>query len=178
VKKLFSVWLIVVVLFVLGGPIYAQDKQDNDYSSEVEEGEEYLPSIMTTLSADERFSIFVEAIETAGLSEMLEEDGLLTVFAPTDSAFGIIPDDELDKLLADRKALKEIVSGHIGDDELWTSDLAEVDSIETINNKLLSITKADKQTMVNGIPIIEPDIECYNGVIQVIGSVLLPAPGD
>ncbi len=180
-KSLLMVWLVVAFVFAASRTVYAQDDQDvqdNDYSSEAQEGEDFLSTIMETLSADERFSIFVEAIETAGLGEMLDEDGLLTVFAPTDSAFHKIPAEELDRIMADRKILKEIISGHIIDDELWTDDLVEANSVETINNKMLTITKVDKQVMVNDIPIIDPDIECYNGVIQVIDSVILPAPGD
>lgn len=177
-RKIILVWLVVAFVFGVGCIAYAQDDQDSNFSSEIQEGEEFIPSIMATLSADERFSTFVEAIEKAGLSDMLDEDGMLTVFAPTDSAFGKIPAEELDRIMSDRKMLKEIVSGHIVDDELWTTDLAETDSVETINNKLLTVTEVDKQVMVNGIPIIDPDIECYNGVIQVIGSVILPAPGD
>lgn len=180
-RKIVLVWLVAAFVFTMCHIAYTQDEKDDqngDFSSEIQEGEEFIPSIMATLSADDRFSIFVEAIEKAGLSEMLDEDDMLTVFAPTDSAFNKIPADELDRIMGNRKVLKEIISGHIVEDELWTTDLAEIDSVETINNKLLTITEVDKKVMVNGIPIIDPDIECYNGVIQVIDSVILPAPGD
>ncbi len=182
-KSFLAVWLIVA--FVLtAATVYAQDTpddqeaQDNDYSSESLEGDDFLSTIMETLAADERFTIFVDAVQEAGLSEMLDEDGLLTVFAPTDSAFNKIPAEELDRIMADHKLLKEIISGHIVEDEFWTDDLIEADSVETINNKMLTITKVGEQVLVNDIPIIEPDIECYNGVIQMIDSVMLPSPGD
>jgi transforming growth factor-beta-induced protein len=181
VRKMFLAWLVVTFVFAMSHMAYTQDAkddQDNDFSSEIQEGEEVIPSIMETLSADDRFSIFVEALEKAGLSEMLDEDGMLTVFAPTDSAFNKIPAEELDRIMGDRKILKEIISGHIVDDELWTTDLAETDSVETINNKSLTVTEVEKLILINGIPIIDPDIECDNGVIQVIDSVILPAPGD
>lgn len=182
-KSFLAMWLIVMFVFS-AAMVYAQDTpddqdvQESDYSSEALEGDDFLSTILETLSADERFTILVEAIETAGLSEMLDEDGLLTLFAPTDSAFNMIPAEELDKIMADRKLLKEIISGHIVEDELFTDDLMETDSVESINNKLLTITTVDEQVMVDGIPIIDPDIECYNGVIQVIDSVIQPAPGD
>jgi transforming growth factor-beta-induced protein len=184
VKKSFlAIWL-AVALVCTAVMIYAQDtrddqkKQGNDYSSEAQEDEDYQSSIMEVLAADDRFSIFVDAIKTAGLSEMLDEDEILTVFAPTDSAFYKIPAEELDRIMGDRKVLKEILSGHIVEDDLWTDDLVEADSVETINHKTLIITEVDKQVLVDSIPIIDPDIDCYNGVIQVIGSVIMPASGD
>ncbi len=173
--------LLLVVVFAFAAVGHAQDDadvNDDDYSSEALEGEDFLSTILETLSADERFSIFIDAIETAGLSEMLDEDGLLTVFAPTDSAFGKIPAEELDRIMADRKLLKELLSGHIVEDEFWTDDLVEADSVETIDGNTLMITVVDKRVLVNSVPIVDPDIECYNGVIQVIDAVILPAPVD
>lgn len=44
-------------------------------------------------------SMLVAAIQTAGLTEMLNRQGVYTVFAPTNDAFQAMPPGELNKLL-------------------------------------------------------------------------------
>jgi len=46
-----------------------------------------LPDIVDTAIADGRFTVLVEALQTANLVDALSADGPLTVFAPTDAAF-------------------------------------------------------------------------------------------
>jgi uncharacterized surface protein with fasciclin (FAS1) repeats len=48
----------------------------------------------------------------------------------------------------------------------------------TLNDETIIITEKDKQVMVNGALVIAKDIRCFNGVIQIINTVLLPSPGD
>lgn len=43
--------------------------------------------------------MLVAAIQSAGLTEMLNREGVYTVFAPTDEAFQAMPPGELNKLL-------------------------------------------------------------------------------
>lgn len=45
------------------------------------------------------FSTLVGAIQTAGLTEMMTQDGTYTIFAPTNEAFSAMPPDDLSKLL-------------------------------------------------------------------------------
>lgn len=44
-------------------------------------------------------SMLVAAIQSAGLTEMLNREGVYTVFAPTNEAFQAMPPEELNKLL-------------------------------------------------------------------------------
>lgn len=44
-------------------------------------------------------SMLVAAIQSAGLTETLNREGVYTVFAPTDEAFQAMPPGELNKLL-------------------------------------------------------------------------------
>uniref|UniRef100_A0A3B5MIS7 Transforming growth factor-beta-induced protein ig-h3 n=1 Tax=Xiphophorus couchianus TaxID=32473 RepID=A0A3B5MIS7_9TELE len=51
-------------------------------------------TLMDVLKADERFQL-VGAIQTAGMTELLNQQGALTFFAPTDEAFRALPPAEL-----------------------------------------------------------------------------------
>ncbi len=51
------------------------------------------------------FSMFLAAVEAAGLDELLTS-GPYMILAPTDTAFGALPPGQFDALMADREALK------------------------------------------------------------------------
>lgn len=44
-------------------------------------------------------SLLVGAIQTAGMTELLNQQGALTFFAPTNRAFGALPQAELSNLM-------------------------------------------------------------------------------
>lgn len=44
-------------------------------------------------------SLLVGAIQTAGMTELLNQQGALTFFAPTNQAFGALPQAELSNLM-------------------------------------------------------------------------------
>lgn len=51
----------------------------------------------------------VGVLQAAGLPDTLaNKEAAFTILAPTDSAFGIIPQDDLDELLANKEALTEV----------------------------------------------------------------------
>ena len=56
-----------------------------------------------------RFSTFLGALEALGLVDVLddEEEGALTVFAPTNEAFENLAQEDLDELFGDKGLLEE-----------------------------------------------------------------------
>lgn len=59
------------------------------------------------------FDTFLAALETTGLAEKLKTDGPYLVFPPTDEAFAALPEGQLDALMADPKALADLLRYHI-----------------------------------------------------------------
>jgi hypothetical protein len=58
----------------------------------------------TAVINNPELSIFAEALQEAGLARSLDDpDGTFTLLAPSDAAFGALPEEELDELLADRQ---------------------------------------------------------------------------
>ena len=142
-------------------------------------------TIVDVLTADETFSTLVQAAETAGLLEALSEDGPLTLFAPTNEAFAALPEGELDSLLADPAALKQVLSYHVVPERLRTENFGEFidDSasayrVETLAGTTLSLdTEEDTDPVIiinNTATIVQTDIEAGNGVVHVIDMVLIP----
>ncbi len=59
------------------------------------------------------FNTFLNAIETAGLTDLLTTGSPYMLFAPTDEAFEALPKEEFDALMADPKALADLLRAHI-----------------------------------------------------------------
>merc|ERR1712045_135213 len=71
-------------------------------------------NVFNTLASDPQFSTLVAAVTAAGLTEQAISDlGPLTIFAPTNDAFAMIPEDTLNGLLGDVPALTEILLRHV-----------------------------------------------------------------
>ncbi|MDQ3399300.1 MAG: fasciclin domain-containing protein, partial [Deinococcota bacterium] len=61
------------------------------------------------------FDTFLAAVETAGLTELLETGSPYVVFAPTDEAFAALPKDQSDALMADPEGLANLVRYHVAE---------------------------------------------------------------
>ncbi len=83
-----------------------------------------LPEVLTREGA----STLVGFLEEAGLDDVLSEDGPFTVFAPTNEAFGKLPDELVDTLKNDPDLLKKVLLYHVVPARLLSGD-AEDDDI-------------------------------------------------
>jgi uncharacterized surface protein with fasciclin (FAS1) repeats len=126
------------------------------------------------------FRTLLKAAEAAGLVDALRGEGPLTVFAPTDEAFGKLPTGTLESLLADKEKLAAILTYHVVSGRVSSKEAAKLSSAKTLNGKEVSIlkwtcTKSHETTLsVGGAQVIKADIPAANGVIHVIDKVLLP----
>ncbi|MFD1914064.1 fasciclin domain-containing protein [Halodurantibacterium flavum] len=131
--------------------------------------------IVDTAVATGDFTTLVAAVEAAGLVETLKGEGPFTVFAPTDAAFGALPEGTVDSLLLpeNRDQLVSILTYHVVPGAVMSSDLTEGMTATTVEGSDVTITLADGP-MVDGANIVTADIEASNGVIHVIDAVIMP----
>lgn len=130
-------------------------------------------NIAEVASSNDNFSDLVSALEDAELISTLEGDGPFTVFAPTNDAFGNLPDGLLSSL--SNEQLTEILSYHvIAGSEIASGDLQAEQTVEAFAGGELFIT-ADGDVVVNdNATVVDADIEASNGVIHAIDEVVLP----
>ncbi|MDD4395664.1 MAG: fasciclin domain-containing protein [Bacteroidales bacterium] len=133
-----------------------------------------MKNIVETAVSAGSFGTLVAALQTAGLVDTLSGVGPFTVFAPSDEAFAKIPKETLDALLADKAKLTAILTYHVISGKVTAADAAELTSAKTVQGEDVKID-ASNGLSVNGAKVVKPDIECSNGVIHVIDSVLMPA---
>ena len=123
------------------------------------------PDIIETAAAAQNFKTLIRAAEAAGLYDVLRGEGPFTVFAPSDAAFGNLPDGTLEALLADREKLVAVLSFHVVPERLTAADLLQQREFTTVQGQRLSLDK---------LSVASADIKASNGMIHVINEVLIP----
>ncbi len=120
------------------------------------------------------FTTLTQALEAAGLVDVLSGEGPFTVFAPTDEAFAALPEGTLEELLLpeNREQLIQILTYHVVPGEVLSTSL-EAGEVTTVEGSPVEISLADG-VMVNDANVVTADIEASNGVIHVIDKVILP----
>ena len=128
-------------------------------------------------AATGEFSLLIQAVLAADLDAALSAKGQRTVFAPTDQAFldaGI--DSETIESLAStdegKAALTDILLYHVTQGRKYAADVLSSSSYRMLNGDRAVIDGAT----IDGAPIVVSmtDIETDNGVIHVIGGVMIP----
>lgn len=131
-------------------------------------------SIVETAQVAGQFSALLQAVEAAGLTATLQNEGPFTVFAPTDGAFQRLPDGALDELLQDPEALADILLYHVVSGEYTQEELRELDSLETAQGGTLELDNTPQGLLVGGSNILTANVRARNGTIHVITDVLIP----
>lgn len=131
-------------------------------------------TIVDVATSTETFTTLVSALSETELVDVLQGDGPFTVFAPTDEAFEALPEGTLDALMApeNRDVLVSLLSYHVVAAELPVEQL-ETGFVESVQGTPLQVEVGEDVT-VNGVKIIDDEIDASNGVIHAIDQVILP----
>ncbi|MCU0423997.1 MAG: fasciclin domain-containing protein [Candidatus Kapabacteria bacterium] len=134
-------------------------------------------NIIETATAAGTFKTLATALTEAGLVETLNGAGPFTVFAPTDAAFAKIPKEKLDALIKDKEALKKVLLYHVVSGKVMAKDVVGMNgkTAKTVQGSEAAIKVDGAVVMVDAAKVEKTDIECSNGVIHVIDSVMMPA---
>jgi len=145
-------------------------------------------TIVDVAIGNEDFSTLVTSLKAADLVGALQADGPFTVFAPTNEAFAKIDSNTLSSLLEakNQKALSNILTYHVISGKITATDVVAALNkgkgtveLEALNGQVLTVMQKDgkiwlKDTNGNYSEIIATDVNCSNGVIHVIDSVVMP----
>ncbi len=109
----------------------------------------------------------VAAVKAAGLVETLSGAGPFTVFAPTNAAFGELPDGTVETLTqpAQKQQLTGILTYHVVPGRVTAAEL----TAKAANGGVQLTDAAGGMAMVT-----QADVPQSNGVVHVIDTVLMP----
>lgn len=131
-------------------------------------------SIAEIAVATDDLSTLVELVSAVGLVDTLAGEGTFTVFAPTNEAFGKLPQRVLDILGERPDILETIILYHVlGEEKFATAVLAD-NRHTTLQGESVRVRSNDNSAFVNRSEITTIDIDADNGVVHLIDRVLLP----
>ncbi|HIA55759.1 MAG TPA: fasciclin domain-containing protein [Candidatus Melainabacteria bacterium] len=135
-------------------------------------------NVVQRLQKEGNFRIFLQALRDAGMANALETGrGPYTIFAPTDRAFASLTKDTYTHLFQDKMRLRNVLKYHIVPRKM-TSENLKFDSLRTISGEfLMTNVSSNKTVSVSGAVVVKQDMECRNGVIHSIDTVLFPLTG-
>ena len=161
--RVFKIGLGVLALMLgVAGSVKADSMADKD--------------IVDTAASAGTFKTLVAAVKAAGLVDTLKSQGPLTVFAPTDEAFGKLPPGTVETLLKpeNKDKLIAVLTYHVVPGRVTAGEVVNLDSAKTVNGRSLKISARDGMVLVDNARVTATDIMASNGVIHVIDSVVIP----
>ena len=130
-------------------------------------------TIVEIASSTDAVSTLVAAIAQADLVAVLSDTNTnLTVFAPTNDAFAAV--EGVSKFLEDpwKAHLRGILNYHVLEGRI-TSDML-VDGMEAPTVEGSNVVITLDPVRVNGVDVLNADIDASNGVIHLVDQVLIP----
>ncbi len=177
VKSILSLVVLGVVMASCGGEKKSKETTTTDTTVVVTDTVQVAetPNIVGVADANADFSTLVAAVKAANLVETLSGEGPFTVFAPTNAAFDKLPKGTVDDLLKpeNKEKLTNILGYHTYVGSLKTEYMQDGQEFDMVFGGKVKITKKGDKTFVNGSEIVA-SIPTSNGIIHVIGDVLLP----
>ncbi len=146
------------------------------------------PNIVEVAAGNEAFSTLVTAVTAADLAGTLSGEGPFTVFAPTNDAFGKLPEGTVASLLEpdSKDALSGILTYHVVAGKFEAA--AVIDAINngggkftvtTVQGGTIDLSLSDGNVVLTDAKggtatVVIADVAASNGVIHAIDTVVMP----
>ena len=134
--------------------------------------EEY--DLIETANQTGNFRILLQALDAAGLNDILKETGPYTILAPVDDAFIKMPQTKLHDLFKseNRESLRTLLKHHLIAGNLPSRELKRHDEVTSMDGEKLRI-ESRAGLWANEAQVITPDLKASNGVLHGIDTVLM-----
>jgi uncharacterized surface protein with fasciclin (FAS1) repeats len=148
-------------------------------------------TIADNCAAAPNLQVLTHAMDAGGVRQTLAADGPITVFAPTDQAFGRLADGAIDQLMApaNRGALMAVMRYHVVPGAITLDDLRARIAAGGGTARLTTIGGATLVASNDGAAVAltdvdgnrsyveTPDVQQTNGIVHVVNGVLVPRLG-
>ena len=131
-------------------------------------------SIYDIVSNSSNHTTLKVAIDACALNGVLSDPGTLTLFAPTDAAFNLLPAGTVSALLADIPALTDILKHHVVGASVMSGMLSNNQIVTTLLGTDVTVTITGGNVYIDNAMVTVADIVADNGVVHVIDAVLIP----
>jgi uncharacterized surface protein with fasciclin (FAS1) repeats len=188
--KNFKTMMMVAAAALITNASFAQTESMSKEKTVMVGGAAMYPSknIVANAVNSKDHTTLVAAVKAAGLVETLQSEGPFTVFAPTNSAFNMLPAGTVDNLLKpeSKATLTAILTYHVVAGKLSAAEIVKLITagkgkavVKTVAGGNLTLSLKGKMVAImdeNGgtAYVTIKDVNQSNGVIHVIDHVLLP----
>jgi uncharacterized surface protein with fasciclin (FAS1) repeats len=176
-----NLFLLTVILAVGVGCSPKSAEQPTEAQVEVAGGQsnvqddESQRNVVQVAVASPDHKTLVAALKAADYVDALSNAGPFTVFAPTDAAFGALPEGTVETLVKPENKLKlqDILEYHVYVGVIRENMIQNNMNLNQVNGKNVKVTKEGETILVNGAKVLGV-VPSSNGVIYVVDKVLLP----
>tara|TARA_Y100000385_G_scaffold231890_1_gene244130 strand:+ start:9 stop:581 length:573 start_codon:yes stop_codon:yes gene_type:complete len=137
--------------------------------------DEGTPNVLQIAIGSPDHKTLVAAVQAAELENALVNAGPLMVFAPTDTAFGLLPDGTVEDLVKpeNKNVLANILKYHVTPGNYSKEFLKKFKKLGQANNQDVLVEVKGDDVYVGGAKIIG-SVKAGNGIVHVIDKVMLP----
>lgn len=136
--------------------------------------EESADNVLEAMEASGQFTILLEGLEDAGLTEGLAQtEGAYTVFAPTDEAFESLPPGVLAGWTFNPEEFANILQNEVVEGKYAPEDLTDGLVLRSIADTNIGITRTGDLAAINGVPIID-GVPAGDSYVYALPQVILP----
>ena len=132
------------------------------------------PTIYDIVSNSSDHTTLKAAIDACSLDGALSGSGPLTLFAPTDASFDLLPSGTVTALLNNIPQLTDILQHHVVADSIMSGMLSNNQVATTLLGTDITVTINNGMVYIDNAQVTVADIVASNGVVHVINAVLLP----
>lgn len=137
------------------------------------------PNVLQVAQSLPDFSTLVAAVKAGGVEDALVNTGPLTVFAPTNDAFDLLPEGTVETLLKpeNKAKLAFILTNHVAPANYPIKQLKKEArkkrKLYMASGKYYDVEEKEDGIYVGGTKILQT-VKVSNGWIHVVGNVLVP----
>jgi transforming growth factor-beta-induced protein len=176
-RKSIALFISIVLLLALAAPAMAQDQPTQTIAD--------IVVASASASDNPEFTILLAAVQAADpmfLQTLSDPESTMTVFAPTDAAFGDLLtalNMSAADLLANTALLDVVLAYHVVPGVALDAKSVVAANGAVVGTALpehvLSISVVGENVEINDATVVTADMMASNGVVHVIDKVLVPA---
>lgn len=183
IKTLFA---FICIVFISSCDSSEKQKTNTNLKEEItktskKQGQAFLrddegtPNVLQIAIGSPDHKTLVAAVQAAELENALVNAGPLMVFAPTDTAFGLLPEGTVEDLLKpeNKNVLANILKYHVTPGNYSKEFLKKFKKLGQANNQDVLVEVKGDDVYVGGAKIIG-SVKAGNGIVHVIDKVMLP----
>ncbi|MEO8391674.1 MAG: DUF4397 domain-containing protein [Chloroflexota bacterium] len=124
-------------------------------------------TLLEALNANDNLTAFADAIQSAGLTDLLTGAQPYTIFAPANFAM------DMGSMTTVQKAAA--LQSYIVKGKYTSKQVLDTGMLTALDGTKLTVTTSDNAIFVNGVQVIDVNIAATNGVIHMLNGLWSPA---